>query len=215
MKSLSEQNHYEILEVPRASDAAEIKRAYQLSMATYADEALAGYSIFEDGDAEMIRERVETAYRVLSDDDTRRAYDESLQVWGSDESGPLSTVAPSAGEVEAPETRSLQQPVETLEDLGDVDEEEGEFDGARLRRTRVRLGIEIDDVGRATKVNPVYLRSIEEERFEDLPARVYVRGFVTAYASCLGLDSRRAVESYMRRFDSSGPEPQRRFSKGG
>ena len=96
MKSLSEQNHYEILEVPRASDAAEIKRAYQLSMATYADEALAGYSIFEDGDAEMIRERVETAYRVLSDDDTRRAYDESLQAWWSDESGAISTVAPSA-----------------------------------------------------------------------------------------------------------------------
>ena len=215
MKSLSEQNHYEILEVPHASDAAEIERAYQLLIATYADDALAGYSIFEDGDVEMIRERVETAYRVLSDDDTRRAYDESLQAWRSNGSGPMSIVAPSAGEVEVPETRRLQQPVETLEDLGDVDEEEGEFDGARLRRTRVRLGIEIDDVGRVTKVNPVYLRFIEEERFEDLPARVYVRGFVTAYASCVGLDSRRAAESYMRRFDASGPAPQRRFSKGG
>ncbi|MCH7707963.1 MAG: helix-turn-helix domain-containing protein [Myxococcales bacterium] len=215
MKSLSEQNHYEILEVPRGCDTAEIERAYRLSIATYADDALAGYSIFEDGDAEMIRERVETAYRVLSDDDTRRVYDESLQAWWSDESGAISTVAPSAGEVEVPEARSLQQPVETLEDLGDVDEEEGEFDGARLRRTRVRLGIEIDDVGRVTKVNPVYLRFIEEERFEELPARVYVRGFVTAYASCVGIDSRRAVESYMRRFDASGPAPQRRFSTGG
>ncbi len=215
MKPLSEQSHYEILEVPRGSDTAEIERAYRLSIATYADDALAGYSIFEVGDAEMIRERVETAYRVLSDDDTRRVYDESLQAWWSDESGPMSSITPPTGEVEVPETRPLQQPVETLEDLGDVDEEEGEFDGARLRRTRVRLGIEIDEVGRITKVNPVYLRCIEEERFEDLPARVYVRGFVTAYASCLGLDSRRAAESYMRRFDAGGPEPQRRFSKGG
>jgi flagellar biosynthesis protein FlhG len=215
MKPLSEQSHYEILEVPRGSDAAEIERAYRLSIATYADDALAGYSIFEVGDAEMIRERVETAYRVLSDDDTRRVYDASLQAWWSDESDPMSSVAPTAGEAELPETRPLQQPVETLEDLGDVDEEEGEFDGARLRRTRVRLGIEIDEVGRITKVSPVYLRCIEEERFEDLPARVYVRGFVTAYASCVGLDSRRAAESYMRCFDASAPEPQRRFSKGG
>ena len=200
MKSLSEQNHYEILEVPRASDAAEIKRAYQLSMATYADEALAGYSIFEDGDAEMIRERVETAYRVLSDDDTRRAYDESLQAWWSDESGAISTVALSAGEVEVPEARPLPPPLVPLQALGVGAAATGASGGG---------------VGRPPQVHPVYRRVVEEGRFEALPARVYVRGFVTAYASCLGLDSRRAVESYMRRFDSSGPEPQRRFSKGG
>ena len=56
------------------------------------------------------------------------------------------------------------------------------------------------------------LRFIEEERFADLPARVYVRGFVGAYASCVGLDPRRVVESYMPRFDRESPK-RRRVSK--
>jgi flagellar biosynthesis protein FlhG len=214
MKPLSEQNHYEILEVARGCGAAELERAYQLAMATYADDSLAGYSIFETGDAAVIRERIETAYRVLSDEESRRAYDASLQGWTSSDPGQLPLAPPAERPRPAVETRPVQQPVESLEDFGDVDEESGDFDGARLRRSRVRRGMEIDDVGRVTKVNPTYLRFIEEERFEDLPARVYVRGFVSAYASCVGLDGRKVAESYMRRFDESGPKAPRRFSKG-
>jgi len=78
MKPLSEQDHYEILEIPRETSQREIERAYQLAQATYADDSLAGYSVFAEGDAEAMRERIETAYRVLSDEESRRAYDGSL-----------------------------------------------------------------------------------------------------------------------------------------
>ena len=101
------------------------------------------------------------------------------------------------------------EPIETLE-LEELDAlEEGEFDGARLRRARLRNGVELDEIAGVTKVNPTYLRFIEEERFEDLPAAVYVRGFVMGYASCIGLDPSRVAKSYMRRFQNAPENPRR------
>jgi len=196
MKPLSEQDHFEILEVSRDASQQEIERAYRLAQATYAEDSLAGYSVFGEGDAEALRERIETAYRVISDEKSRGVYRDSLSdqdpVSGGDAPGSAAEAHP-AGTV-AP-----------IDDFEEVDEESGEFDGARLRRSRLRRGIDLDDVAGTTKINPTYLRFIEEERFSELPAEVYVRGFVTAYASCVGLDPKRVAVSYMRRFREVRP----------
>lgn len=194
MKPLSEQDHFEILEVRPDASQAEIERAYRLAQATYAEDSLAGYSVFGEGDAEALRERIETAYRVLSDEESRKAYRASLS------GGDLMT----GEEIPAPAAGALP-PMAPVDDFEEIDEESGEFDGARLRRARLRRGIDLDEVSRVTKVNPTYLRFIEEERFSDLPAQVYVRGFVTAYASCVGLDPKRVAASYMRRFREASP----------
>ena len=203
MKPLSEQDHYEILEIPRETPQREIERAYQLAQATYAEDSLAGYSIFAEGDAEAMRERIETAYRVLSDEESRRAYDGSLAAGVA----PPEPASSWLAEPEAPEAGA--EPLSALEAFEEFEDGSGAYDGARLRRSRLRRGMEIEDVARVTKVNPTYVGFIEEERFADLPARVYVRGFVSAYASCVGLDPRKIADSYMRRFDRDTPEQQR------
>ena len=46
--------------------------------ATWAEDSLATYSLFSDGEAELLRERIELAYRVLSDAESRAAYDRRL-----------------------------------------------------------------------------------------------------------------------------------------
>jgi cytoskeletal protein RodZ len=75
--------------------------------------------------------------------------------------------------------------------------------------------MEIDDIARVTKINPNYLRFIEEERFADLPDPVYVRGFVTAYANCVGLEGRFVAASYMKRLDKGERERRKgRFFEG-
>jgi curved DNA-binding protein CbpA len=196
MKPLSEQDHFEILEVQPNASRDEIERAYRLAQATYAEDSLAGYSVFGEGDAEALRERIETAYRVLSDEESRRAYRASLSGGGPIDEGEMPDSAAGAG---------LARPVAPVDDFGEIDEESGEFDGAQLRRSRLRRGIDLDEVASITKINPTYLRFIEEERFSDLPAQVYVRGFVTAYASCVGLDPKRVAASYMRRFREASP----------
>ena len=198
MKPLSEQDHYETLEVGSEAGLDEIERAYRLARATYADDSLAGYSVFGQGDAAAIRERIETAYRVLSDPEARRAYDAFLAGESQREA------APPIEEVDgAPE---VQIPLDAFEDLED---DSVEFDGARLRRARLRRGIELDEVSRITKINTVYLGFLEEGRFAELPARVYVRGFVAAYASCIGLDPIRVASSYMKGYEAARPAQHR------
>jgi len=89
------------------------------------------------------------------------------------------------------------------------DEAGGEFDGPRLRRTRLFRGYEIDQIADVTKVSGSHLRNIEDENFADLPAEVYVRGFVTAYAKTIGLDPQAVVPSYMARLQESRQKSQR------
>jgi DnaJ-class molecular chaperone len=197
MKPLSEQDHYETLEVAREAGLPEIERAYRLARATYADDSLAGYSVFGQGDAAAIRERIETAYRVLADPEARRAYDDFL---AGDSQPELVAIEEVDG---APE---VQIPLDAFEDLED---DSAPFDGARLRRARLRRGIELDEVSRITKINAVYLSFLEEGRFAELPARVYVRGFVAAYASCIGLDPIRVASSYMKGYEAAQPAQHR------
>ena len=169
MKPLSEQDHYEILEIPRKTSQREIERAYQLAQATYADDSLAGYSVFAEGDAEAMRERIETAYRVLSDEESSRAYDGSLAVGVA----PPEIVSSWLAESEAPAASAEPvEPLSSVEAFDEFDDDSGDYDGARLRRSRLRRGMEIEDVARVTKVNPTYVRFIEEERFADLTTEV-------------------------------------------
>lgn len=196
MTPLLEQTHYEVLEVSGEASPAEIERAYRVARATYAEESMALYSVFDDRDAAAIRERLDQAYRVLSDPEARRRYDE--------ERGSPAAAEPERG-VDAPPLLpdGVLPPLEGIEPADGEDEDpDGPFDGARLRRARLRRGIEIEDVSKVTKVNPTYLRFIEADNFDDLPARVYVRGFVAAYASFLGLAAEPVANSYMKHYEA-------------
>jgi hypothetical protein len=208
MKSMDEQDHYEVLEIRSDANGEEIERAYRMSMTTYGEDSLAGYSLFSDADTESLREQIEIAYRVLIDKDLRREYDTSLGVVSSVELPETSQVEE---EVVVPESFATVDP--SVPQNAELDESEDvtgdDFDGPRLRRYRLRTGLEIEDIAGVTKINPSYLRFIEEERFGDLPHRVYVNGFVTAYASCVGLDPRLVAASYMERFDEGRKEPRK------
>jgi len=217
MKPLSEQNHYEILEVTSEATPAEIDRAFRMAQSTYADDSLAGYSVFGEGEASAIRERIEIAYRVLSDAEARAAYDAELG--GGASSGlPDASDAPQlepAGVLEEIAIPFEPERVNAIRELEALEEEDGEFDGARLRRSRLRTGIELEEISGVTKINPTYLRFIEEDRYADLPAPVYVRGFVRAYADCVGLDSTRVAASYMKKFEAdTDAAPRGRFLSG-
>ena len=78
MKGLADQNHYEILETHLGATLEEIDRAYQLALVTYADDSLARYSVFGEREVSVLRERIESAYDVLKNADSRRTYDSKL-----------------------------------------------------------------------------------------------------------------------------------------
>ncbi|HEV7215219.1 MAG TPA: RodZ domain-containing protein [Chloroflexota bacterium] len=65
--------------------------------------------------------------------------------------------------------------------------------GQQLREAREARGLSVDDVARGTRIRAAYIRALEEERFADLPAPVYVRGFLRNYATFLGLDAEELI----------------------
>lgn len=216
MKPLAEQDYYETLDLSRGAAPEEIERAYRLACSTYAPDSLAGYPVFEEGDVEVLRERIEIAYRTLSDPTARAAYDRELGVGQPEEEMRAASAAgngsaePTHADEESAPTRPLPV-LEPLDALDELDESEGEWNGARLRRARLRQGLEIEEIAETTKVNPTYLRFIEEERFDGLPAAVYVRGFVTGIAGCLGLDAKRVASSYVARYEEQNAGGRRRL----
>jgi cytoskeleton protein RodZ len=72
--------------------------------------------------------------------------------------------------------------------------------GNSLREARVRRQLDFRQVEQATKVRSRYLRALEDEDFEVLPAETYVRGFLRSYADYLGLDGQLFVDEYNSRF---------------
>src|SRR3954451_16493559 len=72
--------------------------------------------------------------------------------------------------------------------------------GNSLREARLRRGVELVQAESATKVRAKYLRALEDEQFELLPAETYVKGFLRTYAEYLGLDGQLYVDEYNSRF---------------
>jgi hypothetical protein len=66
-----------------------------------------------------------------------------------------------------------------------------------------------------TKIRGKYLRALEDEQFELLPAQTYVKGFLRTYAEYLGLDGQLYVDEYNSRFvigEAEGVRTVRRSS---
>jgi len=65
--------------------------------------------------------------------------------------------------------------------------------GELLRSTREAKGISLMQAEEDTRVRRRYLEALEAEDFEQMPAEVYVRGFLRNYALYLGLDPDEAM----------------------
>src|SRR5215207_7127443 len=80
--------------------------------------------------------------------------------------------------------------------------------GQALREARTERGIELSEVERVTKIRIKFLRAMEEDRWEALPAPAYARGFLSTYARFLGLDDQALVDEYRRTVEGADrPEP--------
>ena len=60
--------------------------------------------------------------------------------------------------------------------------------GAKLREARVARGMSVEDIAQVTKVPRTALIALESGSRDVLPALVFVKGFVRAYARAVGLD---------------------------
>jgi cytoskeleton protein RodZ len=78
--------------------------------------------------------------------------------------------------------------------------------GQTLREAREQRGVELSAVEQATKIRVKFLEAMEDDRWKELPAPVYARGFLDIYARYLGLDQQALLEEYSKTVEREGHE---------
>lgn len=78
--------------------------------------------------------------------------------------------------------------------------------GEKLAALRRERGKTMPDLESATKIMGRMLSALENERWDELPAPVYVRGYIRSYAQALGVDPEPLLEEYTR--DTSAPHTE-------
>ena len=68
--------------------------------------------------------------------------------------------------------------------------------GEKLKKLRGEKRIALGEVSRVTKIRVEYLQCLEDGKYDELPADVYVRGFLKSYADFLGVDEHSLVKLF-------------------
>lgn len=74
--------------------------------------------------------------------------------------------------------------------------------GSTLRDTRRRQGLDVREVELRTKIRARYIRALENEDWQALPAPAYVRGFLRTYGEMLGIDGELLADEFRRRHEA-------------
>jgi flagellar biosynthesis protein FlhG len=182
--------HYTVLGITRSANDEEARRAYKRQREIYSPGGLATSSLLNEAQFKSEQARLDEAYDTLLDPIRRRAYDLSTF---PEQDEPAAAGARSVRPALAAEQLMLQG--ELAREIGpDTD-----FTGALLRKVRESQGIELNEIVARTKIGRTHLAALEEERFADLPAIVYVRGFLSEVAKFLRLDPAQVQKTYLRR----------------
>jgi cytoskeleton protein RodZ len=75
--------------------------------------------------------------------------------------------------------------------------------GGRLREARERRGFSISQVASSTKIPASTLDALERGDVARLPAGVFTRGFVRAYAGAVGLDPETTLQQFLDEFPNA------------
>ncbi len=186
---------FDVLGVPRTASDEEIRRAYKRQREIFKEGSPPLTSVVSQAMLKVEQARLDEAHDTLLDPVKRRAY--LLSTFPDD--APVS-VAPA-------QNRSAAHIAELAMMQADLARElnaETQYTGALLKRVRESQGIEIADIAQRTKISTTHLLAIENESPGDLPAPVYVQGFVQQMAKYLKLDPVQVSKTYMRRLREFG-----------
>jgi cytoskeleton protein RodZ len=79
--------------------------------------------------------------------------------------------------------------------------------GIFLKKSREERHVELDDIAEATRIRRYYLEAIENDEWEKLPSKVFIKGFLKSYAEFLGLDKEAVIHQYLRTSSVETNEP--------
>jgi curved DNA-binding protein CbpA len=212
MKRITEQNYYELLEISPHASTQEVQLAYDQAMSIFSADSIATYSLLSEKDRKLILSRIVDAYKTLTNGYLREEYNQALLESGEilpEDLDPFLSEEPgfSNGKEREVKRESLtnsrekgESPLPSPEETFPLFDLDSVVTGKDIQELRTARDISIDDVYRKTNIPKKTLEDIEEERFENLPALVYLKGFLKMYAKILKADESQIVDGYVRRF---------------
>jgi cytoskeletal protein RodZ len=70
--------------------------------------------------------------------------------------------------------------------------------GDDLKKMRKAAGIELSEINAVTKISVSVLKSMEENRIENLPPSLYLKNFLRRYAEILQIDPQKVIDGYLK-----------------
>ncbi|HVK62501.1 MAG TPA: helix-turn-helix transcriptional regulator, partial [Bdellovibrionales bacterium] len=64
--------------------------------------------------------------------------------------------------------------------------------------------VSLERMSEVTRISKTYLSAVESNDYKNLPAAVFVRGFIVQVARALGLEDQKVANSYMKLFKAGG-----------
>lgn len=199
----SRYNYYDILEVSPHCQQHEVTSAYEKAKSTYSGENPAIYTIFSEEEARDLLKLVEEAYAVLGNKTLRALYDERLGQTGIKREDLSFEALKAVSKTQMPEPP--KKPVGKIEFKVDESFEaeikaQTSWNGEWLKKVREYKNIPLERMSDVTKISAYYISSVEKMDAKNLPAPVFVRGYVAQISKVLGLDEKKVAESYMKNF---------------
>lgn len=214
MRSFKGQNFYQILQVSLDATLSDIKQAYRDALDLYEEDSLATLSLFSDELRDELLRAIETAFLTLSDDEKRAAYNETLLKSGQVDTADLTSAVPEKSRVASQgSTASKSNNLDCwvakkssepeIRKLVDKLVSDSLVTGRDLKQLREAFGIEISEIYEITKISPTNISLIEQDRFKDLPAEIYLKMYLRSYAEILQINPTRIVDGYLQYMKSS------------
>ena len=212
MKRLIDQDYYTLLDISPQASFTEVRSAYDLAVNIYASDSIPTYSLFSEEERKLILSRLAEAYKTLTDRHLRAEYNYLLIEKGelSHEDIGVSSLEDSdiaKGRLMEVSAESLIQKEEEIENNHffsngnlTIFDSQPSVTGKDIKMIRESKEISLEEIFKKTKIPKKTLDDIEEERFEKLPALVYLKGFLKAYAKILQVDPVEMVDGYVKRY---------------
>jgi curved DNA-binding protein CbpA len=203
MEISSRFNYYDVLEVNPHCQQHEITIAYEKAKNTYSGENPSIYTIFSRDEARELLTMVEEAYKVLGNKTLRSVYDEKITQGGHGREELTFEALDRANKVQLPESKK-RGPIRPIYEPDEQTENEiktrSDWDGPALKKIREYKNISLERLSEITKINPFYINAIEIMDSANLPAPVFVRGYVSQISRLLGLNETVVCSSYINQF---------------
>ena len=223
MKTFEKLSHYEVLKIPTHADAEAVAHAYREALEIYGNDSMITYSLFSDSQRRSLLQSIDEAYYTLIDNVKRQAYDRTMIAAGIMVSAtPEPAPAPTPNHPPA-QPAARMQPVmhrdlhawvkkkaqeKAVRALIDEVLSRDCISGHDLQRMREAFGIDLAEIYEKTRIAGSILRTIESDRFEALPADIFLRSFLKSYAELLQLEPGRVIEGYFKSKHSAAHPPK-------